>query len=81
MIVITQVKPQPVSTQGNISALLNVATDAEWTMFVAATASDTKTRDILVGMVHSKAATNSTPGVFPTTYDVNTGSTTTGSAK
>lgn len=50
-------------------------------MFVAATLSDPKTRDLLINMVHLKAATNLTPGVFPTTYDATTGNSTTGSAK
>ncbi|KAF8992055.1 hypothetical protein BDQ17DRAFT_240301 [Cyathus striatus] len=52
---------------------------SHWTMFTAATVSDSSLRDSLISMVWQRASYNDT-APFPTTYDPNTGSAITGFA-
>ncbi|ESK96787.1 glutaminase [Moniliophthora roreri MCA 2997] len=46
---------------------------APWTIFAAATTTNSSTRDKLIDMAHSRAAFNETAGDFPTTYKTDTG--------
>ncbi|KAJ7585435.1 hypothetical protein C8J56DRAFT_1165854 [Mycena floridula] len=48
---------------------------AQWTLFTAATATNTSVRDALVAMVRLRASYNLTAGAFPAIYDTNNGST------
>ncbi|KIK52995.1 hypothetical protein GYMLUDRAFT_250707 [Collybiopsis luxurians FD-317 M1] len=45
-----------------------------WTLFTAATATDSKTRDFLVSMAHAAASNLNNYAVFPTTYNTSDGS-------
>ncbi|EMD37764.1 hypothetical protein CERSUDRAFT_154621 [Gelatoporia subvermispora B] len=47
--------------------------NSAWTMFAAATASNSNVRDQLISMVWNRASFNGTPGIFPTSYDVSQG--------
>ncbi|KAJ7585371.1 hypothetical protein C8J56DRAFT_946578 [Mycena floridula] len=49
---------------------------AQWSLFTAATVTNTSTRDALVSMIRSRASYNATSGPFPASYDVTTGETT-----
>ncbi|KAJ7091741.1 hypothetical protein C8R44DRAFT_719651 [Mycena epipterygia] len=46
---------------------------SDWTLFSAAAAPDTVTRDLLVSAVHKYAGSNTTMGTFPNLYNVQTG--------
>ncbi|KAK0466307.1 uncharacterized protein EV420DRAFT_1261099 [Desarmillaria tabescens] len=61
-----------------ISLSQNVFLD--WTMFAAGASNDTTVRDTLISLVHTKAGSNVSAGVFPLTYNPNNGSTINGQA-
>ncbi|KAK0213361.1 hypothetical protein DFS33DRAFT_1377847 [Desarmillaria ectypa] len=61
------------STQGMIAK-------SQWMMLTAGATQNVTVRDRLVGLVHQKATSNSTAGVFPTTYNTGNGSTVGGQA-
>ncbi|KIK65828.1 hypothetical protein GYMLUDRAFT_38307 [Collybiopsis luxurians FD-317 M1] len=46
---------------------------SHWTLFTAGTVTDSKTRDLLVSMVHAAASNQNNFVVFPTTYDTSNG--------
>ncbi|KAJ7032158.1 hypothetical protein C8F04DRAFT_664746 [Mycena alexandri] len=48
-------------------------TRSDWTLFSAAAAPDVATRDRLISTVHASASMNSTEGIFPNLYNVETG--------
>ncbi|KAG7452128.1 uncharacterized protein BT62DRAFT_990443 [Guyanagaster necrorhizus] len=60
----------------------SVANEAKshWTMFAAGASNDTTVRDTLISLVHTKAGSNVSAGVFPLTYNPNNGSTISGQA-
>ncbi|KAK0208960.1 hypothetical protein DFS33DRAFT_488996 [Desarmillaria ectypa] len=53
---------------------------SHWTMFAAGASNDTTVRDTLISLVHTKAGSNVSAGVFPLTYNPNNGSTVSGQA-
>ncbi|SJL15644.1 uncharacterized protein ARMOST_19148 [Armillaria ostoyae] len=53
---------------------------SHWTMFTAAASNDTTVRDTLISLVHTKAGSNISAGVFPLTYDPNIGTSISGQA-
>ncbi|KAK7461368.1 hypothetical protein VKT23_008545 [Stygiomarasmius scandens] len=57
----------------------NVA-KSHWTLFTASVLTDSSVRDTLISQVHTHANDQKNPGVFPSTYNVNDGSTIGGSA-
>ncbi|KAJ6528989.1 hypothetical protein B0H19DRAFT_1333719, partial [Mycena capillaripes] len=57
----------PLSTDSNF-------TRSDWTLFSAAAAPDTETRDLLISVVHKSGGANDTKGIaFPNPYNVQTG--------
>ena len=57
---------------GNYVAFIN-RVRLEWTLFTAATTTNNQTRDALISGVRSRAGNNRTLGVFPASYDAQTG--------
>ncbi|KAK0199055.1 hypothetical protein F5146DRAFT_118290 [Armillaria mellea] len=59
------------------------ATEAKshWTMFIAGASNDTTIRDTLISLVHTKAGSNASAGVFPLTYDPHNGTSIGGQAR
>ncbi|KAK0246503.1 hypothetical protein EDD85DRAFT_897226 [Armillaria nabsnona] len=53
----------------------------DWTMFTAAASNDTTVRDTFILLVHTKAGSNISAGVFPLTYDPNKGTSISGQAR
>ncbi|KAK0199053.1 hypothetical protein F5146DRAFT_118166 [Armillaria mellea] len=53
---------------------------SHWTMFTAGASNDTTVRDTLISLVHTKAGSNVSAGVFPLTYYPNNGTSITGQA-
>ncbi|KAJ7924038.1 DUF1793-domain-containing protein [Mycena leptocephala] len=56
-----------------LSSDSNSNTRSDWTLFSAASAPDPPTRDLLISMVHKRATSNASIGIFPTLYNVGTG--------
>ncbi|KAJ7875615.1 hypothetical protein B0H13DRAFT_1632648 [Mycena leptocephala] len=56
-----------------LSSDSNTNTRSDWTLFSAASAPDPSTRDLLISMVHKRATSNASLGIFPTLYNVGTG--------
>ncbi|KAJ7927321.1 hypothetical protein B0H13DRAFT_2556868 [Mycena leptocephala] len=56
-----------------LSSDSNSNTRSDWTLFSAASAPDPSTRDLLISMVHKRATSNASIGIFPTLYNVGTG--------
>ncbi|KAK0481475.1 hypothetical protein IW261DRAFT_1334705 [Armillaria novae-zelandiae] len=54
---------------------------SHWTMFTAGASNDTAVRDALISLVHTKAGSNVSAGVFPLTYDPNKGTSISGQAR
>lgn len=46
---------------------------SDWTMFTAATVTDSETRDRFINMVWSRANSNISDSPFPTTYNLDSG--------
>ncbi|EEB97365.1 hypothetical protein MPER_03329, partial [Moniliophthora perniciosa FA553] len=53
---------------------------SHWTVLTAGALNDTPARDMLVQMVHDKASDQTTSAIFPSTYNINSGSVVSGSA-
>ncbi|PBK76561.1 hypothetical protein ARMSODRAFT_875663 [Armillaria solidipes] len=53
----------------------------DWTMFAAGASNNTTIRDTLISLVHTKAGSNISAGVFPLTYDPNEGTSISGQAR
>ncbi|KAI0958924.1 hypothetical protein AcV7_004605 [Taiwanofungus camphoratus] len=54
--------------------------NSAWLAFTAATASNSSVRDQLLAYVYARVSANQTVGIFPTTYAIDTGNPTDGSA-
>ncbi|KAK0481514.1 hypothetical protein IW261DRAFT_1334456 [Armillaria novae-zelandiae] len=52
----------------------------DWTLFTAGASNDTTVRDTLISLVHTKAGSNVSAGVFPLTYNPNNGTSISGQA-
>ncbi|KIK54871.1 hypothetical protein GYMLUDRAFT_176595, partial [Collybiopsis luxurians FD-317 M1] len=63
------------STEGSTLA------KSHWTLFTAGTATDSKTRDLLVSAVYEAASNQNNFIVFPTTYDTSNGDSQGGAAR
>ncbi|KAK0455849.1 hypothetical protein EV421DRAFT_1918400 [Armillaria borealis] len=61
------------------SSVTNAA-KSHWTMFTAGVSNDTTVRDTLISLVHTKAGSNVSAGVFPLTYNPNNGTSISGQA-
>ncbi|KAK0499071.1 hypothetical protein EDD18DRAFT_1350503 [Armillaria luteobubalina] len=61
------------------SSVINSA-KSHWTMFTAAASNDTTVRDTLISLVHKKAGSNDSAGVFPLTYNSSNGASISGQA-
>ncbi|KIK65820.1 hypothetical protein GYMLUDRAFT_158766, partial [Collybiopsis luxurians FD-317 M1] len=59
----------------------NSTAKSHWTLFTAGTVTDSKTRDLLVSMVHVAASNQNNFIVFPTTYDASNGNPQGGAAR
>ncbi len=53
----------------------------DWTMFTAGASNDSTLRDTLISLVHTKAGSNISAGLFPLTYDPNEGTSISGQAR
>ncbi|KAK0246464.1 DUF1793-domain-containing protein [Armillaria nabsnona] len=53
---------------------------SHWTMFTAGASNDTTVRDTLISLVHTKAGSNVSAGVFPLTYNPSNGTSIIGQA-
>ncbi len=53
----------------------------DWTMFTAGASNDTTVRDTLISLVHTKAGSNVSAGVFPLTYNPSNGTSISGQAR
>ncbi|KAK0233866.1 hypothetical protein IW262DRAFT_1505074 [Armillaria fumosa] len=53
---------------------------SHWTMFTAGASNDTTVRDTLISLVHTRAGSNVSAGVFPLTYDPHKGTSISGQA-
>ncbi|KAK0196527.1 hypothetical protein F5146DRAFT_1129307 [Armillaria mellea] len=53
---------------------------SHWTMFAAGASNDTTIRDTFISLIHTKAGSNMSAGVFPLTYRPDNGSTISGQA-
>ncbi|KAK0481474.1 hypothetical protein IW261DRAFT_1681366, partial [Armillaria novae-zelandiae] len=53
----------------------------DWTMFAAGASNNSTVHDILISLVHMKAGSNISAGVFPLTYDPNNGTSIGGQAR
>ncbi|PBL00335.1 hypothetical protein ARMGADRAFT_915623 [Armillaria gallica] len=54
---------------------------SHWTMFTAGASNDTTVRDTLISLVHTKAGSNVSIGVFPLTYNPSNGTSISGQAR
>ncbi|KAK0246466.1 hypothetical protein EDD85DRAFT_874820, partial [Armillaria nabsnona] len=82
----TELVDSSVSTRENttVSVSLISSTDlhpsTDWTMFTVGASNDTTVRDTLISLVHTKAGSNVSAGVFPLTYDPSNGTSISGQA-